>query len=234
MISPFLKNGSALQKQIIGVPRGHEKTQTSWTRRTKQLRVGIDELKATDQTLRASRRKTTGCAARSNTASAPRSSWSRRGSSPAMPRPGGAPSKSTRDSNDGIEPDMPVLTEDGLVGKTTVVAANACHGPAHLRRKLRRGRHGRRDPRARHRPRHAHLDGHRRRSSGSIFFSKLADLKPGQKVTPRASAAFFPSGVLIGEIKEFEVARARGPATVIPAVDLTHPRGRIHRRRGKK
>ena len=53
------------------------------------------------------------------------------------------------------------------------------------------------------------------------FLSKLADLKPGQKVFSSGVGGVFPSGVLIGEVKKFEVEPLEGTATIIPSVDLS-------------
>jgi rod shape-determining protein MreC len=52
------------------------------------------------------------------------------------------------------------------------------------------------------------------------FLSKLADLKPGQKVYSSGVGGVFPTGVMIGEVKKFEVEPLEGVATVVPSVDL--------------
>jgi rod shape-determining protein MreC len=53
------------------------------------------------------------------------------------------------------------------------------------------------------------------------FLSKLANLKAGQKVYSSGVGGVFPSGVLIGEVKQFEVEPLEGTASVIPSVDLS-------------
>jgi len=42
------------------------------------------------------------------------------------------------------------------------------------------------------------------------LLSKLADLKPGQKVFSSGVGGVFPSGILIGEVKKFEVLPLEG------------------------
>jgi cell shape-determining protein MreC len=42
----------------------------------------------------------------------------------AIPPPGGGPLPINRGKQDGIDSDMPVVTDEGLVGKTTTVSAN--------------------------------------------------------------------------------------------------------------
>lgn len=128
--------------------------------------------------------------------------------------------KIDRGFEDGIDSDMPVLTEAGLVGKTTTVARNVstvllisdenCKVAATVEGTREQGiTHG------------------ERASSISMpeislnFLSKAADLKPGQKVYTSGVGGVYPSGVAIGAIKEFKVRELDGYATLIPAVDLT-------------
>ena len=47
-----------------------------------------------------------------------------------------------RGKEDGVEPEMPVLTDEGLIGKTTTVECEYFSGPANLGRKLPGGRFG--------------------------------------------------------------------------------------------
>jgi rod shape-determining protein MreC len=120
---------------------------------------------------------------------------------------------------DGIEPDMPVLTEEGLVGKTTTVAKRAstillisdenCKVAAIVEGKREQG-----------------IVRGERTSTTSLpevslnFLSKGANLKPNQKVLSSGVGGVFPSGVLLGTVKEFQVRALDGHATLIPAVDL--------------
>ena len=95
------------------------------TRRTSNSRVELDELKATDQTLQ-------GLAAENNQLRRALQ-FRERSAFKLVPARIIARDAATwwstikvdKGSNDGVEPDQPVLTEDGLVGKTTVVAGNA-------------------------------------------------------------------------------------------------------------
>ena len=116
---------------------------------------------------------------------------------------------------------MAVLTEDGLVGKTTTVARNAatvllisdenCRVAANIE--------GTRDQ--------GIVSGERASGSGMPligirFLSKMANLKPGQKVYSSGVGGVYPSGILIGGVKEFKVKELEGYASVAPAVDLTN------------
>jgi len=128
--------------------------------------------------------------------------------------------KIDRGFDDGIDPDMPVLTEDGLVGKTTTVSKNVstvllvadetCKVAALVEGTREQG-----------------IVRGERTSTATMpeislnFLSKAADLKPGQKVYTSGVGGVYPSGVEIGVIKDFKVRELDGRATLIPAVDLT-------------
>jgi len=128
--------------------------------------------------------------------------------------------KIDRGFDDGVDPDMPVLTEDGLVGKTTTVSKNVstvlliadetCKVAATVEGTREQG-----------------IARGERTSTASApeisltFLSKTADLKPGQKVFTSGVGGVYPSGVAIGVIKDFKVRELDGKATLIPAVDLT-------------
>lgn len=122
--------------------------------------------------------------------------------------------------DDGIAPDMAVLTEDGLVGKTTTVAKHVsiillisdenCKVAATVEDTHEQG-----------------IVRGERTSSSSMpevslnFLSKTANLKPGQKVFSSGVGGVFPQGVALGTVKEFQARALDGHATLIPAVDLT-------------
>jgi rod shape-determining protein MreC len=115
---------------------------------------------------------------------------------------------------------MPVLTEDGLVGKTTTVSKNVstvlliadetCKVAATVEGTREQG-----------------ISRGERTSTTAApelsltFLSKTADLKPGQKVYSSGVGGVYPSGVAIGTVKDFKVRELDGKATLIPAVDLT-------------
>jgi len=52
------------------------------------------------------------------------------------------------------------------------------------------------------------------------FLSKQANLQPGQKVYTSGVGGVFPSGLLLGAVKEYKVRELDGQARLIPAVDL--------------
>lgn len=123
---------------------------------------------------------------------------------------------------DGVETDQPVLTEIGLVGKTTTVSKNeaivvlvtdeTCRVAAKVEGSREQGI----------------LSGVRIQESGTSgelqlnFLTKNAALEPGQKVfTAGVSSGVFPSGILLGTVKEFRTRPLDGQALVEPAVDLT-------------
>jgi rod shape-determining protein MreC len=128
--------------------------------------------------------------------------------------------KIDRGFDDGVDPDMPVLTEDGLVGKTTTVAKNIstviliadenCKVAAVVQGTREQG-----------------IVMGERISTPSMpeislnFLSKNAALTPGQKVYTSGVGGVYPSGVPIGIIKDFRVRELDSRATIIPSVDLT-------------
>ena len=52
------------------------------------------------------------------------------------------------------------------------------------------------------------------------YLSKQADLKPGQKVYTSGVGGVFPSGLLVGTVRSFQVRALDGQAKLAPAVDL--------------
>ena len=58
-------------------------------------------------------------------------------------------------------------------------------------------------------------------SIGLNFLSKQANLMPGANIYTSGVGGVFPSGVLIGQLKEFKIRELDGHATIVPAVDLT-------------
>jgi rod shape-determining protein MreC len=130
--------------------------------------------------------------------------------------------KINRGFEDGVETDQPVLTDVGLVGKTTTVSKNesivvlitdeTCRVAAKVEGTREQGI----------------LSGMRIQESGTSgelqlnFLTKNAALEPGQKVyTAGISNGVFPSGILIGTVKEFRTRPLDGQALVEPAVDIS-------------
>ncbi len=128
--------------------------------------------------------------------------------------------KVNRGFKDGVDSEMAVLTEQGMVGKTTTVAANlsivlllsdeTCSIAASVEGTREQGI----------------VTGQRVNDSLNPtlmlkFLSKDARLREGQRVFSSGAGGVFPSGVLLGTIKSFEAGNLDGRAEVVPAVDLT-------------
>ncbi len=130
--------------------------------------------------------------------------------------------KINRGFEDGVETDQPVLTEVGLIGKTTTVTKNesivilitdeTCRVAAKVEGTREQGI----------------LSGMRIQESGAMgelqlnFLTKNAAIEAGQKVyTAGVSSGVFPSGILIGKVKEFRIRPLDGQALVEPAVDIS-------------
>jgi rod shape-determining protein MreC len=126
-----------------------------------------------------------------------------------------------RGKADRIESDMPVVTDEGLVGKTTTVGDNIsivlllsdenCRVAASVEGTREQGI----------------VSGER--VTGSVtplldlnFLSKQANLQPGQKTYTSGVGGVFPSGLLIGSVQSFRARELDGQARVAPAVDLSH------------
>jgi len=127
--------------------------------------------------------------------------------------------KINRGSKDGVAPDMPVITDRGLVGKTTMVTDHLtevmlvtdedCKVAVKVEGTREQG-----------------IASGLRASTGDLelsFLDKLADLKSGQKVyTAGVSGGIFPSGIEVGTVKSFQVRELDGQAILDPAADLNN------------
>ena len=219
VITPFLKTGSSLQKRFVAFQEGLQ-TLDELERDNRILKVQNKELKATNQTLRGLEQE--------NNRLRRALGYRERSVFTLIPVRIVARDPSTwwntvvinRGSKDGIEPDMPVLTDEGLVGKTATVGENSatviliadenCKVAAKVEGSLAQG-----------------IVMGERTSSSSMpevslnFLKKDAGLKPGQKVYSSGVGGVFPSGVLIGAVKAFKSGPLSGKATIIPQVDLT-------------
>ncbi|XHR27040.1 MAG: rod shape-determining protein MreC [Chthoniobacteraceae bacterium] len=219
VISPFLKTGSNLDRKISAVRQGLKSLQELETE-NQQLAVSNKELKAVNQTLRdleaennrlrmalQYRERAVFQLVPARVIARDASSWWNT-------------IKIDRGTADGLESDMPVLTESGLVGKTTSVAEHAatvllisdenCRVASSIEGTREQGI----------------ISGER--GSGTSqpvlcmrFLSKTANLKPDQKVYSSGVGGVYPAGIFIGAIKEFRVRELDGFATLQPAVDLT-------------
>jgi len=221
MISPFLKTGSSVDKKYRDFREGL-KTLEQLEAENKSLRVVNNEMSATNQTLR-------GLEAENNRLRNALG-YRERAVFKLLPARIVARDASTwynkiiidRGVADGLKEDgdQAVLTEEGLVGKTTIVSEHsaavvlisdeACRVAASVEGTKEQG-----------------IVKGERASSGSTpsiglnFLSKQANLKPGANIYTSGVGGVFPSGVLIGQVKEFKMRELDGHASVVPAVDLT-------------
>jgi rod shape-determining protein MreC len=126
-----------------------------------------------------------------------------------------------RGKEDHIETDMPVVTDEGLVGKTTTVSNTIsivllvtdenCKVAASVEGTREQGI----------------VSGER--VSGGLaplldlnFLTKQANLQPGQKTYTSGVGGVFPSGLFMGTVKSFRARELDGQAKLAPAVDLSH------------
>ena len=218
LISPFLMTGSGLEKQITAMRTGL-KTLEDLERENATLRVENRSLKATNQALRDVEHEVN----RLRLALA----YRERSVFKLVPAEVVARDASTwwrtvtinRGKRDGIETDMSVVTEQGLVGKTTTVSDSVAIVLLVSDENCRVA---------------ANVEGTREqgivageRVVGALtplldlnFLSKQANLQPGQKVYTSGVGGVFPSGLLIGTVKEYKVRELDGQARLNPAVDL--------------
>ncbi|MDQ2659659.1 MAG: rod shape-determining protein MreC [Verrucomicrobiota bacterium] len=219
LISPFLTTGSSLEKQITSVKTGL-KTLDEMERDNAALRVENRALKATNQALRdvelevnrlrvalSYRERSVFKLVPAEIVTRDASTWWRT-------------ITINRGKQDGIDSDMPVVTEEGLVGKTTTVSDSIsivllvsdenCRVAVTVEGTREQGI----------------TSGER--IAGALtplldlnFLSKQANLQPGQKAYTSGVGGVFPSGLLIGTVKDYKVRELDGQARLLPAVDLS-------------
>jgi len=218
LISPFLTTGSGVERQITAMRTGL-KSLEDLEKENVSLRVDNRALKATNQALRDVEHEVN----RLRLALA----YRERSVFKLVPAEVVARDASTwwrtvtinRGKRDGIEGDMSVVTEQGLVGKTTTVSASVsivllvsdenCRVAANVEGTREQGI----------------VAGER--VVGALapmldlnFLSKQANLQPGAKVYTSGVGGVFPSGLLIGTVKEYKVRELDGQARLNAAVDL--------------
>ena len=220
LLAPFLTSGSGLKKQITSVRTGL-KSLDQLEHENTALQVENTELRATNRGLRDVehevnrlrhalnyRERSVFKLMAAEIVARDSSSWWRTVTI-------------NRGKRDGIETDMPVVTDEGLVGKTTTVSEaisivlmisdENCRVAASVEGSREQG-----------------IVSGQRVTTGLTplldlnFLSKQADLKPGQKVYTSGVGGVFPSGLLIGPVKTFRVRELDGQAQLTPAVDLSH------------
>ncbi len=220
LISPFLTSGSGIEKQITSVRTGL-KSLEELERDNSSLRVENRSLRATNQALRDVehevnrlrhaldyRERSIFKLVPAEIVTRDASTWWRTVTI-------------NRGKRDGIEGDMPVVTDEGLVGKTTTVSNDIsivllisdenCRVAASVENSREQGI----------------VTGER--VTGSLtplldlnFLSKQADLKPPQKVFTSGVGGVFPAQLLIGTVQSFTMRALDGQARLTPAVELSH------------
>ncbi len=221
VVSPFLKTGTAVKEQFGGIGKGL-KTLDQLEAENEKLTTENKDLRATNQVLRDLEsennklRAALGYRERSVFKLVPARIISRGGST------WWNTVKINRGFEDGIDSDQTVLTDAGIVGKTTTVAKNesivllvtdeTCRIAAKVEGSREQGI----------------ISGVRLQEStgaGELhlnFLTKAADLQPDQKIyTAGVSGGVFPSGILVGTVKRFTVRALDGQAIVDPAVDVS-------------
>ena len=219
IISPFLKHGSGLDRKYTEMRDGL-KSLKQLEEDTKRLSIANKELSATNQTLRGLESE--------NNRLRNALGYRERSVFQLMPARVIARDASTwyqtitidRGSDELIEEDQPVLTEEGLVGKTRSVSKHSatviliadenCKVAASIEGTREQGI----------------IKGERLSNQGMPvislnFLSKQANLTPGQKVYTSGVGGVFPPGVLVGAVRDYKVRELDGYATLIPAVDLS-------------
>jgi rod shape-determining protein MreC len=219
LISPFLKQGSAMQRLYLSKKESLKRLD-DLEGEVKQLRISNKELSATNQALR-------GLEAENNRL---RNALGYRERAVFMLMPARiiARDSSTwyqkiiidRGSEEGIEEDQAVLTEAGLVGKTTgviskhsaqiiLISDENCRVSATIEGTREQGI----------------VKGERATSGipniGIGFLSKQANLRPGMNVFTSGVGGVFPYGIVIGQVRDFKKRELDGYATIVPAVDLS-------------
>jgi len=218
-LAPFLKTGSAVQEQIGAMGTGL-KTLDQLEAESRQLSTENKELRAENQILRDIEaennklRSALGYRERSVFKLVPARVISRDAST------WWSTVIINRGFEDGVEIDQPVLTDAGLLGKTTTVGKNissvllitdeTCKVAVKIEGTREQGI----------------CSGSRVQESGHTsqlqvnFLSKSADLQPDQRVyTAGVSNGVFPSGILVGTVKTFQARALDGRAIIEPSVD---------------
>src|SRR5437870_3119445 len=220
MLSPFFTTGSGLQKQITSVRTGL-KSLEELGKENASLSVDNRQLRATNQALRDVEHEVNRLRHALN--------YRERSVFKLVPAEIVTRDSSTwwrtvtinRGKNDHIESDMPVVTDEGLVGKTTTVGENIsivlllsdenCRVAATVEGSKEQGI----------------VSGERVSASVTPllelnFLTKQANLQPGMKTYTSGVGGVFPSGLLIGTVQSFRVRELDGQARIAPAVDLSH------------
>ncbi len=220
MLSPFLRTGSAMQENLGSVGRRLQ-TLDELEVENKKILVENRELRAQNNLLNELETE--------NSRLRMALDFRERSSFKLMPARIISRDASTwwntlrinRGFEDGVEADMPVVTELGVVGKTTTVSKNEAIVVLVTDETCRIG---------------CKIDGTREQgiisglriqekaAEGLLqmnFLSKNAKIEPDQQVlTAGVAHGAFPPGLVIGRVKEFRPRALDGQAVVEPAVQL--------------
>lgn len=218
LLSPFLSSGSTLQAKITAFTQSLKSLQELETENA-ALITDNRQLRATHQLLKdleaenARLRGALGYRERSKFKLVPARILAR------DPSTWWNTIKIDRGFADGLDTDQPVITDGGLVGKTTTVGRDismvllisdeACKVAALVEGTPERGI----------------VSGERLASQMEpllqlSFLSRDTVLQPGQRVLTSGAGGVFPDGLLVGAVKEFHRRELDGGAVVRPAVDL--------------
>jgi rod shape-determining protein MreC len=218
LISPVLRTGASVQQELGGV-RGGLKRLDELERENQKLKLDNEQLRASNSLLKNLESEVN----RLNRALGFREQSAFR----LLPAHILSRESATwwnfctidRGTKNGVATDMAVVTEDGVFGKITTVAKDVAVVLLVSDESLRVS---------------VSIEGTQeqgivsgtRASSNYVpdlkirFLSKTANLKPGMKVLTAGSGGVFPSGLVVGSIKDFFVKELEGVASVTPAVDL--------------
>lgn len=221
VVSPFLKTGTAVQETVGSMGKGLksldelEKENAELVREVTELRVAnqvLRDMERENNRLRVALNYREGSKFRlvaAQVISRDASTWWNT-------------IKINRGFEDGVETDQPVLTDVGLVGKTTTVGKNesivllisdeTCKVAAWVEGSIEKGilsgmRIG---------------EGEQAGLMELNFLTKSANLQPGQKVyTAGVQGGVFPSNILLGQVVSFQARALDGQAIIESALDLS-------------
>jgi len=220
VFSPFLKTGRAVQEQLGAVGTGL-KTLEQLEAEHRQLTLENRELRATVLMLRDMESERNRL--RDALAYLEKSEF-RLIPAQVISREAGSwwqTVRINRGFEDGVEADMPVITDKGLVGKTVAVSKNTATVMLITDENCRVG---------------ARIEGTReqgilqgKRVSGEAqgelelnFLTKQAEVRPDLAVyTVGVGGAVFPGGIPIGQVLSFRTRELDGQAAVRPVVDFS-------------
>jgi len=217
-MSPFLRTGSSIERRFSALREGI-KTLEQLESENKQLRITNQELQATNLTLRGLESENTQL--RKALVYRDRARF-KLVSSRVIGRDSSTWYNTVmidRGSRDGVRMDMPVVTEAGLVGKTSIVSETDCVVllVSDESCKVSAAVEGTREQ---------GIVSGERTSGGGVpvmglqFLTKQANLKSGMRVYTSGLGGVFPAGILLGTVNQYRVRELDGFASLVSSVDL--------------